>query len=541
MKLLRTRRDFLRQGLSLGAFSAGIAHAAPVRILSGSVRSQSGANAANAPAPAALDIDTTTSTPIQPGFSGVNADLSIPIEYWDYRYNSLAAQIGYGWLRFPAGTSSDVYDWEKGQENQNWINEIAAAGHNPFNSDLVSLVAGRGGAKLMDASNRANQLGASLIICVNGFTDSVPSITYQAEYVRDNRIKVAAWELSNEPYLFPGIFATATVYLDKMRHFRDAIKAVIPEAIVSIFVTDQSKPGAITDTWNSAVAKYPDKYWDAISYHHYPPQSGGDFPHWMKEECAVLATETTSVVHNLVSNIGPPGVKILNTEFDPTIPNSSKGDKSITDGTLWGGIYSAEYIMRLSTLPAVLHVGPAQIASEAGVSCTEDKLTAVDAAVVAAANAGTPIDTMSQDFGFYITAQAMGLAVLNGVINHAVQVNKTILHGGDTVPASGLGVIPALYAMSYSNAQGGISVLITNKGATAQEITIRVDNSTVAGPIPLQFISGVTSAGPNPSLTNSATIQAVSIQTAASGNPITVPPYSVLRADIVSIYPPAIP
>jgi hypothetical protein len=195
----------------------------------------------------------------------------------------------------------------------------------------------------------------------------------------------------------------------------------------------------------------------------------------------------------------------------------------------------------MSTLPAVLHVGPAQIASDAGVSCTEDMLTAVETAVVNAANANAPIDTMSQDFGFYITAQALGLAVLNGVINHAVQVNKTTVHGGDTVPASGLGTIPALYAMSYSNAQGGLSVVITNKGATTQEATIHVDNAKVSGPVPLQFISGATGTGPNPALTNSFAAQNVSIQTASSGNPITLPPYSVVRADIVSFYPPAIP
>jgi hypothetical protein len=495
------------------------------------------------PAPAAptIDIDTNTFTPIQPGFSGVNTDLTIPIEYWDYRYNALAAQIGFGWLRFPGGTSGDIYDWQTGEQRQAWLNRFIAKGENPFNADIVALVAGRGGARLIDASNRANQLGASLIITVNGFTDSAESIGLLAEYVRDNRIKVAAWELCNEPYLFPGFFRTAAAYLDKMKPFYLAIKTVDPNAIVSIFVTDQAKPGAVTDPWNLSVAGYRDKYWDAISFHHYPPQSSGDFTHWMKEECAVLATRTTSVITDLVSMIGPPGVKILNTEFDPTIPNAPGGGKlQTTDGTLWGGVYSAEYIMRMSTKPAVLHVGPAQIASLSGVSCTEDLLTAAESEVVKAAGAGAPIDTMSLPFDFYITAQAMGLAVLNGVINHAVRANKTTVHGGATVPASGLGSIPALYAMSYSSAQGGLSLVVTNKGPSAQQVTIHVDSAKPDGPIPLQFVSGVTSNGPVPSLTNSYATQDVSIQTATSGNPITVPPYSVLRADIVSIYPPAV-
>jgi hypothetical protein len=148
---------------------------------------------------------------------------------------------------------------------------------------------------------------------------------------------------------------------------------------------------------------------------------------------------------------------------------------------------------------------------------------------------------MGLQFGFYITAQAWGLAVLNGVINHAVQANKTTVHGGASVPASGLGLIPALYAMSYSNAQGGLSVVITNKGSLAQQVTIHVDNMKPEGPIPLQFISGVTSGAPDPSLKNSFSTQNVSIQTATSGNPIVVPPYCVMRADIVSVFPPAVP
>ena len=528
MKTLKSRRDFLLQGLSMGSLTAAMAQVRPGRILSASglLVSAAGAGGEPAPAPPTIDIDTTIATPIQPGFSGVNTDLTIPIEYWDYRYNALAAQIGFGWLRFPGGTSGDIYDWQTGEQVQAWLNKFIAKGENPFNADIVSLVAGRGGARLIDASNRANQLGASLIICVNGFTDSVESIAFLAEYVRDNKIKVAAWELCNEPYLFPGFFNTATVYLDMMKPFHRAIKQVDPNAIVSIFATDQAKPGAANDAWNVDLAGYSDQYWDAISFHHYPAQSVGDFDHWMKEECGVLASRTTSIISELTASIGPRNVKFLNTEFDPTIPNKPSGAKSLTDGTLWGGIYSAEYIMRMSTMPSVLHVGPAQIASLAGVSCDDEMLAAAETLL---------------PFGFYITAQAWGLAVLNGVINHAVQANKTTVHGGASVPASGLGLIPALYAMSYSNAQGGLSVVITNKGSLAQQVTIHIDNMKPEGPIPLQFISGVTSGAPDPSLKNSFSTQNVSIQTATSGNPIVVPPYSVLRADIVSIFPPPIP
>jgi hypothetical protein len=57
---------------------------------------------------ATIDIDTTSTIPITPGFSGVSDDLVFPIEYWDYHFNSLAAQIGYGWVRFPGGNTSPL-------------------------------------------------------------------------------------------------------------------------------------------------------------------------------------------------------------------------------------------------------------------------------------------------------------------------------------------------------------------------------------------------------------------------------------------------
>jgi len=142
---------------------------------------------------ATIDIDTTTTIPVNPEFSGVSDDLIFPIEYWDYRFNSLAAKIGYGWVRFPGGNTSDIYNWQTGQQEANWL---AQFGSSQPNGDQASIaqVAGRGGAKLIDAANRANLFGASLIVCANGFTDTPQSIGQLAAFVKANNISVAAWE-----------------------------------------------------------------------------------------------------------------------------------------------------------------------------------------------------------------------------------------------------------------------------------------------------------------------------------------------------------
>jgi uncharacterized protein (TIGR03437 family) len=472
---------------------------------------------------AIIDIDTTATAPIQPGFSGVSTDLGFPLEYWDYRFNTLAAPVGYGWVRFPGGSSSDIYNWQTGQEMAAWFTQFSSGTAGPSQS-VIALVAGRGGAKLIDAANRANFFGASLIVCANGFTDTVQSIGQLAAYVKANQIPVAAWELANEPYLFPSFFANATAYLDQMKPYRDAIKAVDPNAVVAVFVRDAGNSGG-QSAWNAALTAYPNKYWDAITFHHYPPQSTGPFAQWMADESAVLVNNTAAVVTNQLTPIGPPGVKFLNTEFDPSLPNdSTTGNVSITDGTLWGGIYAAEFTMRMATVPTMLHVGPNEITNFAGIFAANGH----QSEVTAAANAGTTIDTLSLNFGFYTGAQALGQAVLNGVINRAIQSNKTTVTGGVTVPATGItGGVPALYAMGYTNATGGLSVVITNKSGAAHQVTIRVNGAAATGSFPLRFVSGA-----DPSAANSAASpNAVVMQTGSSSNPVTVPPYSVVRVD----------
>lgn len=479
---------------------------------------------ASAQTTATIDIDTTSTTPIHPGFSGVSDDLLGAFEYWDYRFNSLAVTLDFGWVRFPGGNTSDAYNWQTGQETAAWLAQLAPDSVAGL-QQAATLVAGKGGARLIDAANRANFLGAGLIVCANGFTDTPQSIGQLAAYVQANRIPVAAWELSNEAYLFPDFFPTATAYLDRMRPYRDAIKAVDPNAIVAIFIRDPANTG-VQNSWNRAIAAYPDKYWDAISFHHYPPQSSGAFAEWMADESAVLANKTSTLVTGQLAPIGPPGVKFLNTEFDPSIAsNPQTGAASLTKGTLWGAIYAAEYTMRMSTVPSLLYVGPSAIWNNAGIEAA----ACHDADVTKAANQGQAIDTLSLDFGFYIAAQANGLAVLNPVINHATQSNKTTVTGGATVPATGITAgIPALYAMSYSDAAGGLSVVITNKSATAHKVTLRVDGAAATGTFPLRFITGTDPVAVN----TAASPSTVSIQTGNSANPVTVPPYSVLRAGL---------
>lgn len=478
---------------------------------------------------ATIDIDTGTTLPLHAGFSGYNDEVAIPVEYYDYRFNTLARNLSPGWIRFPGGITGDAYNWQTGQEEPSWVTLFATQPvSGPLLQESERWLAGKGGARFIDEANRANMLGARLIVCANAFTDTPESIGKLAAYAKANGIPVAVWELANEAYDFQSdFFKGAADYLTKMKPFRDAIKAADPNAVVAIFFDDPGRSTNPNPPWDTAIGAYADKYWDAVTYHYYPPQSQGDISKWMADENAVLVAKTNAYVTSHLAPLNPSGMRFLVSEFNPSMGNgggTTGGPPSLTGGTLYGGIYVAEFTMRMSTVPSVLYVGSHQVANFSGVLSSDAHYTDV----TAAAAAGTSIDTLSLDFGFYYGAQANGVAIMNGVVNHAVQSDKTTVTGGAMVPATSVGQIPALYAMAYTNAVGGLSLLVTNKSATAHQVTIRVNGSLTAGPFPIQFITGT-----DPGAVNTTTNpRAVAIQTATSGNPVTAPPYSVLRVDL---------
>jgi uncharacterized protein (TIGR03437 family) len=473
---------------------------------------------------ATIDIDTSHTTPLNANFSGFNDEVVFPAEFFDYRLNNLAAQLSPGWVRYPAGSFSDAFNWQTGLEVPQWAAQFQGTNIATLLTEAVPWVNGKGGSSFVDGANRANFLGAKLIVCVNGFTDTPQSAGKMAAFAKANHIPVAVWELSNEPYLYNGFFPSGAEYVKLMKPFRDAIKAADASAVVAIFFMDAGDTNA-NPAWNQSIVNYGTPYWDAVTYHHYPPQSSGNFGQWMADGNAVLASKSSAYVTGYLAPLNPPGTKFLISEFLPS--NDGLGtDTSRTDGTLYGAIYAAEYVMRMSGVPSMLHVGMHALTGTTGVYAATTHYIDVQNAY----NAGAAINTLGLNFGFFTTVQPQGLAVLNGVLRNATQVDTTAVTGGATVAATGLGQIPALYAQAYTSATGQQSVVITNKGATVHQATIRVNGTPVGGLLPVQLI-----AGSDPSAVNTASNPGtVSVQAVASPNPVTVPAYSVVRVDLNS-------
>ena len=471
---------------------------------------------------ATIDIDTTRTTPFHSGFSGFNDEVVFPAEFFDYRLNNLAAELSPGWVRYPSGLFSQAFNWQTGLMVPPWVAQFQDTNIAALLTESVPWVNGKGGGSFADAATRADFWGAKLIVSVNAYTDTPQSAGQMAAFAKANHIPVAVWELANEPYLYKQFFATGADYVAKMKPYRDAIKAADPGAVVAIYFIDAGDTTA-KPAWDQSITGYADKYWDAVTYHHYPPQSSGAFSQWMADENAVLASRSSAYVTGYLAPLNPPGTKFLISEFLPSNDGLGSGS-SLTDGTLYGAIYAAEYVMRMSTVPSMLYVGMHALTGSRGVYAAQTHYTDVQNAY----NHGTTIDTLTLNFGYFTEVQPLGLAILNGVLRNATQVDLTSVTGGATVPATGLGQIPALYAQAYTSTTGQHSVVIANKSATAHQATLRLNGTAVSGTMTLQFIAGTDPAAVN----TAANPNAVSVQTSNSANPVTVPAYSVVRVDL---------
>ena len=239
-----------------------------------------------------------------------------------------------------------------------------------------------------------------------------------------------------------------------MKPFRDAIKTADSNAVVALFFSDAGHPNA---AWDNALASYTNQYWDAVTYHHYlSPGSLTNFNDLIALANGVLVSSPTSQVTNYLMPRNQTNVVYLITEYDP-----ASGSGGPLDGTLYGGIYAAEYALRMSMIPQMRFVGTHQILNDAGIDETNNNLNVVNAAY----NHGTTTNTAGLNFGFFLSAQAAGEAVANGALYRSTQVYATTTTGGPTVPTAGSNSVPAVYAQAYQGGNGKHYVVLINKRA----------------------------------------------------------------------------
>jgi|GEM_PF-4872900 len=531
-----------------------------------------------------INIHTDEPHPLQQGFSGFNMNLfNNGTSYLDPAMTQLAEKVSPGWIRFPAGTADDDFDWKTGLTPQSMLDYWQGTGLYGLFAENAKIVAGKSdaaglpGLQIADhltfVKNLSQALGypVQTIGVINTFTDSPQSAADLVQWAHDNGLSVPIWELANEPQTLKPYYSNVQYYLSQVQPYATAIHSAVPNSKVAVFAGF----GTTVDNWITGLKNYPTQhggsvYWDDYYYHTYPcngqPQEGPAI------ECLNYYLHNKS---NLM--MGPNGyygstIGATNPNFKIEASELNVSSGNIMAGTLYSGIFDAEYIMRLSENSHVQYAGiHVLVCQQPGVhsiynfDCIIVPKNDHTQDVLNAYNLGTTINTADLNFGYFLSATGVAMEVANPAINRSTHTWVTSTTGSPMVNfydknfAYSSGQMPAIFALGYektfpmipggakdrgatgsdtgmpATSQGSAHwsihnkgyLLITNKSGIVSQATIEVNGQPFEGAMHLYFVSSS-----NPEVRNTPlNTNAVEMQQAISNNPITIPPYSIMRID----------
>ena len=198
---------------------------------------------------------------------------------------------------------------------------------------------------------------------------------------------------------------------------------------------------------------------------------------------------------------------------------------------MYNGVFLAEYIARLSAVPNVKGVGINSLYTDNAdyhglIQSVNDYESYLLANLAADPNysTNTAINPNTQ-FQFYTSAPGLAMEVANQAINNSTQVWPTTVSGGPLVGIAGFDgkPVPGVYAQAYQGKDAQQYLLVTNKSPASQIVTMEVNGVKVAGPLTLTYVTSSNATAANSALSPTN----VQIQTAVTGNPTRVGPYSV--------------
>lgn len=535
-----------------------------------------------------IAVDRSTSFPLAANFSGANiASPDTPIAFGDPAVRAFVKPLLPGALRWPGGTVNDFFVWQTGlipppagsptsrtrpgtptpidilrgvfspYPTLSFNKEVARA-----TDQLQPLLAGKGGNSIGDRQSGfagfSAAVGARFVVVVNATTNTVASAEQLAFTVAQRRLPVIGFELVNEPYFLqvpastgpivvppgsppvPGAYADGGDYLTKVKPYRDAIKrgfvraGVDPSrALVAIGGGYAADTSSRNTAWMADLAAYTQSHgawWDAVAYHFYPPESkSDDFDTKMAYANDGLVNGTDPFIASYRAANWSAGKPLLVTEYDVTL-----NDRAI-EGSVYAGIFSAEYVARLSRYPEAAVVELHELFSSAdGIGVPA---TAIDGdgdwhqKLTAAGQAGQVLDTTGRIQGLFYTAQILGVGLADAAVNGSDLVYGTAVTGATGAVPTRTGTTPAVFAQAYHGRDGTLHVLATNKGKDPVIVQLVVDGQAVSSPATVDRLAPTNGS---PSQANSATSQPVAIVHGSARGSVTLPGYSAAHIALPS-------
>ncbi|MGA2738087.1 MAG: hypothetical protein ABSG65_11650 [Bryobacteraceae bacterium] len=493
-----------------------------------------------------IKIKSTGASPITPGFSGFNTPQPRNgVEYYDPKFLAAITPLKPGWVRYPAGTASMDFDWTVGETNSGWMNSLLDGSPPAVTGQPASILTtsaqltqAKGGVLFSDFATFASTLKASAIVCFNSFTDDNPgSATQMALTAQSYGLNVLEWELGNEAYVYPVIYPAFSDYAAASNSYFNEILTGAPAATVGVFpagwyagTTNCQNPPAAPQpcypSWDSGYSSYTPQYWNAVSDHIYPIVANQSNQNTILALNGILANGSTDYINSYLIPLVGANTPIFITEF-----NCCTQDDNPFLTYLYNGIFLAEYIARLSTVPNVKAVGVNALYTDNSdnhglIRAVNDYESYLLAQLAENPNYSTDTATNpNTQFQFYRSAPGLAVEVANTAINSGTQIWPTTVSGGPTVAISGFNGdrIPAVYAQTYVSVSGRHYLLVTNKSSAAQTATVVLNGATVQSTLNVIYVSNT-----SPTAANTAqSPNTVKIQTATSTNPIQLAPYSV--------------
>ncbi|MFE5320675.1 fibronectin type III domain-containing protein [Paenibacillus sp. NPDC056579] len=476
---------------------------------------------------AVIDIDTRSEKPIPYGMRGVNNETSNKEAFINHkqlidevnRYGRL------GFIRWPGGTNSDVFNWRTGMPDIDYgAFSFGPDGtiHGPHTT--FRLGQAKGGEHITDYVELLRKTNTKAMITVNTTRQTAEQAGDLAKYLYDNRVPVIYFELGNEIMFFTSssgkntaYYKTASDYLDRVRGHFDAIKRNYPGAQVIISVANSNKP-EMAKAFDKDVYQYPDPYWDGITFHRFE----GD-----GRTVAEAVKSANSALEKLVPLIDTNYVPHLQKQDTPIyLGEQGVALGGILESTQYHGIYVAESILRLSTHPNITYLAGYRLHN--GIFNTNAARGGANASLLMedAYQRGETVDPSTLAYDSYYHASSAGLRVVDGAVNYSSAVWRAQVTGGAESPKAE-GSMPALYAAAYKGENGTRYLVITNKSAQEQQVSVQMNGKPVLAAMKQTYTTSNDPAARNTAIQK----EQVAVRSEATGNPVTVAPYSVTRLE----------
>jgi hypothetical protein len=487
-----------------------------------------------------ISLTTTSTTPLAPGLSGFQDEYLLHgIEYWDPKWLAAVSPLKPGWIRFPGGLTSDAYDWQTAHENTTWMSELqpnmpgSLYGGLELAQIMTQAKGGAcfsGGSCVSDYATFLRTLGANGIVAFNGYTDSNPnSAGGLVAAAQAAGLNIVEWEIDNEPWALPKIFPTSTSYAASAYnpYYLD-INAADSNATAGVFYQGQYIGLGNYKAWDSGMAAYSPQYWQGASFHVYPIFSSTiSTSDEEKTLNGVLAHGTTDWYNSYIQPLIGQNTPVFISEV-----NSGSSTMAFNP-YIYNGIFLAEFVARMSTIPQVKAIGIATLFlgnsfTQGIIRAVNDYQSYLQAQIKANPNYSTDTSTNpNTQYSFYYSTNALALEVTNLAVNGSNATWPTTVTGGPTVPILGYdgNPVPAVFAQGYQGTDGTHYLLITNKSASSVPMAIEVDGNLLQSTVTVSYISNASDTAQN-TATNQTNVQIVST---TSPNPITLGPYSVTR------------